>query len=454
MSSTLIQNATIASAEGLRLGSVLISGDRISDISYDGQIPSGKADVVIDATGYLLFPGIIDGHVHFREPGLTHKATIASESRAAVAGGVTTVFDMPNCIPQTTTIQALHDKCDTAARDSLTNYSFYLGATHDNISQIGDIDPATTCGVKLFMGSSTGNMLVDDRTDVLNILKASPVLVAAHCEDSGIISRNMQHYTELCGTEPPVSYHPLIRSAEACYASSALAIELADKASAHLHLLHISTARELSLLRQGDVRGKNITAEACPAHLFFTDADYGTLGSRIKCNPAIKTRNDREALRSAVASGLIDVVGTDHAPHLLEEKTGGCKSAASGMPVLPYSLSAMLEMADEGAFSICDIVRTMCNNPARLFNIKERGFIRAGYKADLTLVKKHTDNDRDAGEWTVRDDSVPNRCGWSPFDGYKFKYKVAYTWVNGNPVYSQGIISDNYRGEQVIFDRL
>ena len=454
MSSTLIQNATIASAEGLRQGSVLISEDRISDISYDGQEPSGNADVVIDATGYLLFPGIIDDHVHFREPGLTRKATIASESRAAVAGGVTTVFDMPNCIPQTTSLQALRNKCDMAAMDSLANYSFYLGATHDNISQIEGINPATTCGVKLFMGSSTGNMLVDDRTDVLNILKASPVLVAAHCEDSGIISRNMQHYTELCGSEPPVCYHPLIRSAEACYASSALAIELADKASAHLHLLHISTARELSLLKQGDVCNKSITAEACPAHLFFTDADYGTLGTRIKCNPAVKTRDDRDALRSAVASGLIDVVGTDHAPHLLEEKTGGCKSAASGMPVLPYSLSAMLEMADDGAFSICDIVRTMCNNPARLFNMKERGFIRPGYKADLTLVRKRSEDDDNDGFWTVRDNRVPNKCRWSPFNGYKFKYRVAYTWVNGNMVYRQGVINDKYRGEQVFFDRL
>lgn len=454
MSSTLIQNATIASAEGLRQGSVLISEDRISDIFYDVQTPSAGADNTIDATGCLLFPGIIDDHVHFREPGLTHKATIASESRAAVAGGVTTIFDMPNCIPQTTTIQALKDKCDIAASDSLANYSFYLGAAHDNIGQIEKADPTTVCGIKLFMGSSTGNMLVDDKTAVLDIFKASPVIVAAHCEDSGIINSNMQHYTDICGGEPPVSCHPLIRSAEACYASSALAVELAEKASAHLHLLHISTARELSLLQKGDPCSKNITAEACPAHLFFTDEDYPALGTRIKCNPAIKTRADRDALRNGIASGTIDVVGTDHAPHLSSEKQGGCKTAASGMPVLPYSLIAMLEMADEGAFSICDIVRAMCNNPARLFSLKDRGFIRKGFKADLTLVRKRTANDTDDEAWTVRDSRLPNKCGWSPFNGYEFNYKVAYTWVNGNPVYANGTINDSYRGEQAIFDRL
>lgn len=445
MSTTLIKNATIAGANNLRSGSVVISGDTIVEIIAPDAHPSLQPDSIIDASDCILMPGIIDDHVHFREPGLTHKATIASESRAAAAGGVTTIFDMPNCIPQTTTLQALRNKCDIAAENCLVNYSFYLGATHDNLSQIERIDPSSTCGVKLFMGSSTGGMLVEGSDHIYNIFKASPVLVAAHCEETSIINRNMERYTISCGCEPPVEYHPLIRSEEACYASSSRAAELAAKAGAHLHLLHITTARELELLDRRDLREKSLTAEVCPAHIFFTDQDYATLGTRIKCNPAVKGLNDRNALRDALKSGLIDVVGTDHAPHLLSEKQGGCKSAASGMPVLPYSLPVMMELADSGVISICDIVRTMCQNPALLFGIRRRGIIREGYKADLTLIRKDS--------YTVQDSSVPGKCGWSPFNGHTFNWRVTHTWVNGNNVYRDGIFNDKEKGELVLFDR-
>ncbi len=447
MSITLIKGAYIPSNNGIHKGTVAVCNDRILEVMTDGASLDIRADIEVDATGCLLLPGVIDDHVHFREPGLTHKATIATESRAAVAGGVTTIFDMPNCIPQTTTIQALMQKDDIAAETSLTNYSFYLGATSDNIGQIESINPATTCGVKLFMGSSTGGMLVNDDENILNVFKASPVIVAAHCEDSDIINRNMDYYSNICGGEPPVTYHHLIRSGEACYESSARAASLADRTGAHLHLLHITTKRELSLLSMGDISSKKLTAEVCPAHLMFTDTDYASLGTRIKCNPAVKSAEDREALRSATASGLIDVVGTDHAPHLMSEKLGGCKSAASGMPVLPYSLPAMMELVDEGILQIQDVVRTMCHTPALLFNLKERGFIRKGYKADLTVIARNEEG------FEVRDNEVPNRCGWSPFNGHRFRWQVLHTWVNGNHVYDNGIINDNYKGEKAIFDR-
>lgn len=448
MGVTLIKNAAIAGCDGIHNGSVLISGDVISAVLNTGQEPELHPDRIIDASGCLLFPGIIDDHVHFREPGLTHKATIASESRAAAAGGVTTVFDMPNCIPQTTTLQALQEKCRIASESSLVNYSFYLGATRDNICQIESLDPTDTCGVKLFMGSSTGGMLVDDDEGISRVFKSSPVLVAAHCEDTGIINRNMEFFSNECGMEPPVEYHSRIRSSEACLASTARAVELADKASARLHVLHISTARELALFEKGDVLQKRITSEVCPAHLFFTDEDYSRLGTRIKCNPSVKSAEDRTELRKALADGLIDVVGTDHAPHLLTEKLGGCRSAASGMPVLPYSLPALLELADNGIITIADIVRTMCHNPALLFGIDRRGFIREGYKADLTLVSGNGDN-----EGTVCDSELPNKCGWSPFSGHRFAWKVTHTWVNGGLVYENGIFSKELSSEQVKFKR-
>ena len=447
MSVTLITNVSIASQSGISIGSVLISGDTIGQILAPGDTPSVNPDVTIDGTDSILFPGIIDDHVHFRDPGLTHKATIATESRAAVAGGVTTVFDMPNCIPQSVTINTLRDKCATAKNDSLCNYSFYLGATRDNLSQIEHLDPAEFCGIKLFMGSSTGGMLIDDDSHIYNIFRAAPTPVAVHCEDSSIIARNMEYYSSFCNGEPPVRFHPLIRSAEACYASSAKAIEIAEKAGARLHILHITTGRELSLLTPGGIDTKQITAEVCPSHLMFSDADYGRLGTRIKCNPAVKSPRDRDALRKAIATGLIDVVGTDHAPHLLSEKQGGCRTAASGMPVLPYSLPAMLELADKGVITIPDIVRTMCHNPAVLFKIRQRGFIRKGYKADLTLVSKSP------SPAPVSDESLPNKCRWSPFSGHTFEWQVTHTWVNGHQVYRNGQFNQEQKGEKVEFDR-
>ena len=333
MSTTLIKNAMVVNEGQVQRASVLIDADTIAGI-FTSDAPT--ADVTIDAQGKWLLPGVIDDHVHFRDPGLTHKADMASESLAAAAGGVTTVFDMPNCVPQTVTLEALNDKFSHAAETCIVNHSFYLGATHSNLHQIEKVDPAHICGIKLFMGSSTGGMLLDDRQSLKALFQAAPVPVAVHCEETSIINENMERYTTLLGSEPPVKYHPLIRSEEACYASTSKALEVAAGTDVHLHIMHLTTARELELFSSGPLQGKQFTAEACPAHLWFTDADYATKGTLIKCNPAIKTASDREALRQALTDGRIDVIGTDHAPHLLSEKQGGCRTAASGMPVLPY----------------------------------------------------------------------------------------------------------------------
>ena len=340
MSTTLIKNATVVNEGQMQQASVLIDGDIISDIFTSATLP--EADNVVDAQGRWLLPGAIDDHVHFRDPGLTHKADFTTESRAAAAGGVTTVFDMPNCIPQTTTLEAIEDKFKGASDCCLVNHSFYLGATHDNLQEIERIDPSRICGIKLFMGSSTGGMLLDDKESLKSLFRAATVPVAVHCEETSIINANMERYMQECGGEPPIQYHPLIRSEEACYVSTAKALEVAAGTNVHLHILHITTARELGLFGNGPLESKQFTAEACPAHLWFTDADYKTHGTYIKCNPAIKTAADRDALRKALTNGVIDVVGTDHAPHLFLEKEGGCKTAASGIPVLPYSLPVML----------------------------------------------------------------------------------------------------------------
>ena len=444
MSTTLIKNAMVVNEGQVQRASVLIDADTIAGI-FTSDAPT--ADVTIDAQGKWLMPGVIDDHVHFRDPGLTHKADMASESLAAAAGGVTTVFDMPNCVPQTVTLEALNDKFSHAAETCIVNHSFYLGATHSNLHQIEKVDPAHICGIKLFMGSSTGGMLLDDRQSLKALFQAAPVPVAVHCEETSIINENMERYTTLLGSEPPVKYHPLIRSEEACYASTSKALEVAAGTDVHLHIMHLTTARELELFSSGPLQGKQFTAEACPAHLWFTDADYATKGTLIKCNPAIKTASDREALRQALTDGRIDVIGTDHAPHLLSEKQGGCRTAASGMPVLPYSLPSMLELTDQGIMKITDVVRLMCHNPAQLFSIKERGYIRQGYKADLTLIE-HTDG------YTVSDADVPNKCGWTPFDGEQFRWKVCTTWVNGHAVYDDGRYDTSIKGEPVKFNRL
>ena len=427
--------------EGLvQRASVLIEDETITGI-FESDAP--QADTVIDAAGKWLLPGVIDDHVHFRDPGLTHKADMASESLAAAAGGVTTVFDMPNCIPQTVTIDALNDKFSHAAETCIVNHSFYLGATHNNIDQIEKIDPNHVCGVKLFMGSSTGGMLLDDRDSLKALFNAAPVPVAVHCEETSIINANMERYTTQYGSEPPVKYHPLIRSEEACYASTSKALDVAAGTNVHLHILHLTTAHELELFSNGPLQGKQFTAEACPAHLWFTDADYSTKGTRIKCNPAIKTAADRDALRLALTDGHIDVIGTDHAPHLLSEKQGGCRTAASGMPVLPYSLPAMLELMERGILKMTDVVRLMCHNPAQIFSIRERGYIRQGYKADLTLVSRSEEG------YKVSNANLPNKCGWTPFEGEQFHWKVCTTWVNGRAVYNEGKFDTEIKGKNM-----
>lgn len=446
MSRTLIKNATVVNEDRMMRASVLIEGELIAGI-YPHITEEIKADTVIDADGRLLLPGAIDDHVHFRDPGLTHKADMATESLAAAAGGVTSVFDMPNCIPQTVTMEALKDKFEHAAECCLVNHSFYLGATRTNLDLVEDLDPGYICGVKLFMGSSTGGMLLDDKDSLKSLFRAAPVPVAVHCEETDIINANMERYTLECGGEPPVQYHPLIRSEEACYASTSKAMEVAAGTNVHLHILHLTTARELALFSKGPVQGKQFTAEACPSHLWFTDADYATKGTRIKCNPAIKTAADRDALRRALTDGLIDVIGTDHAPHLLSEKQGGCRTAASGMPVLPYSLPAMLELTRQGILDIPQVVRLMCHNPATLFNISRRGFIRPGYKADLTLISPTEQG------YQVSDSDVPCRCGWTPFNGERFHYRVSATWVNGHAVYQDGQFDVSTKGQQIKFNR-
>ena len=446
MSRTLIKNATVVNEDRMMRASVLIEGELIAGI-YPHITEEIKADTVIDADGRLLLPGAIDDHVHFRDPGLTHKADMATESLAAAAGGVTSVFDMPNCIPQTVTMEALKDKFEHAAECCLVNHSFYLGATRTNMDLVEDLDPGYICGVKLFMGSSTGGMLLDDKDSLKSLFRAAPVPVAVHCEETDIINANMERYTLECGGEPPVQYHPLIRSEEACYASNSKAMEVAAGTNVHLHILHLTTARELALFSKGPVQGKQFTAEACPSHLWFTDADYATKGTRIKCNPAIKTAADRDALRRALTDGLIDVIGTDHAPHLLSEKQGGCRTAASGMPVLPYSLPAMLELTRQGILDIPQVVRLMCHNPATLFNISRRGFIRPGYKADLTLISPTEQG------YQVSDSDVPCRCGWTPFNGERFHYRVSATWVNGHAVYQDGQFDVSTKGQQIKFNR-
>lgn len=444
MSRTLIRNAMTVNEGEVQRASVLIDDDVISDIITSDDIP--WAETVIDADDKWLMPGVIDDHVHFRDPGLTHKADMASESLAAAAGGVTTVFDMPNCVPQTTTLEALNDKFLHAGRNCIVNHSFYLGATRSNTDQIERIDPSHVCGIKLFMGSSTGGMLLDDSESIRTLFRSATVPVAVHCEETSIINANMELYTRRCGCEPPVEFHPSIRSQEACYASTSKALDAAAGTNVHLHILHLTTARELDLFSKGPLESKQFTAEACPAHLWFTDADYPRLGTLIKCNPAIKTSADRDALRNALTDGRIDVIGTDHAPHLLSEKQGGCKSAASGMPVLPYSLPAMLQLTDLNILKPADVVRLMCHNPAQLFRIKGRGFIRKGYKADLTLVSHMSGSYEATAEY--------NRCGWNPFQGERFSWKVCATWINGHAAYRNGEFDTTQKGQPVEFNRL
>ena len=443
---TLIHQATIVNEGQQFIGSILIKDQRIAAIIRGTDVTGLTANHIIDAKGQYLIPGCIDDHVHFRDPGLTHKADMHTESRAAARGGITSVMDMPNCNPQTTTIEALEAKFADAKTKCLVNHSFYLGATTNNIDEVRQVDPHTVCGVKLFMGSSTGGMLVDQDERIEQIFRESPTLIALHCEDQSIISANTAKYKEeTASDDPDVSYHPLIRSEEACYRSTAKAVALAQKTGAKIHIMHISTARELDLLQHGPVDNKQVTAEVCLPHLYYTDADYATLGTRIKCNPAVKTVTDRDALRQALRSGLIDVVGTDHAPHLLTDKIGGSLKAASGIPTIQYVLPAMLELTDEGIFTLTEVVEKMAHNPATLYNVKERGFIREGYHADLVLISPNAAH-------TVDTEDIQSKCAWSPFEGHTFHWDITHTWINGHAVYADGTFDESVMGERMEFN--
>lgn len=444
---TIIRNVTLVNEGRVFLGHLGVEDERIFEILSVEESPSAPYDVEIDATDMYLLPGVIDDHVHFRDPGLTHKADIESESRAAAAGGVTSYMDMPNTQPQTTTLENLEAKFLDASMKSRVNYSFFFGVTNDNASLLSLLDKNRVCGVKLFMGSSTGNMLVDKQEALKKIFSEAGMLIMTHCEDQQIIQANTERVKAVEGEDPNVHFHPIIRDVEACYQSTSQAVELAKATGARLHIAHVTTEKELSLFSPTPLTSdKLITAEACVAHLHFTDKDYDTLGTRIKCNPAIKQASDRNALRKGILDGRIDVIGTDHAPHLLSEKEGGCLKAVSGMPMVQFSLVTMLEMVDKGVLTLPQLVEKMCHAPARLFQIKERGYLRPGYKADLVLV-------RPDAPWVVKADTILSKCGWSPMEGHTYSWKVEQTFVNGQQVYAGGKLCDMVRGQRLEFDR-
>jgi dihydroorotase len=444
---TLIKDATIIN-EGLKYkGSVLIDGKLIKRV-FPHAVPAAfdLQDVeVINATGLYLIPGVIDDQVHFREPGLTHKGDIATESRAAVAGGITTYMEMPNTNPQSVTQELLEQKYTRAAEVSPANYSFYMGATNDNLEEVLKTDPSKVCGIKVFMGSSTGNMLVDDQDTLSEIFRNAPTLVATHCEDEATIKQNIETARSRYGENVPVSRHAYIRSAEACYKSSSKAIELATKHNARLHILHLSSALEMNLFSAGKVKDKKITAEVCLHHLWFDDRDYITKGNFIKWNPSVKTADDKKALWEALLNDKIDVIATDHAPHTLEEKNNTYFKSPSGGPLVQHALVAMFEMSSKGVISVEKVVQKMCHAPADLFRIDRRGYIREGYHADLVLVDPNKN-------WTVSDSNILYKCGWSPFEGQEFSHSVVSTFVNGQEVYKNGEIQDKVAGERVLFN--
>lgn len=443
----LIHNVTIINEGKSFTGSVLIDGELIQTIyKTTGDVPQdiiNRAEI-IDGTGRWLIPGVIDDQVHFRDPGLTHKGDITTESKAAIAGGVTSYMEMPNTKPQTTTIDALNTKFESASERSYSNYSFYLGATNDNLTELKKVDRKNVCGIKIFMGSSTGNMLVDKRKALESIFGEIDMLIATHCEEEEIIQKNIAYYKGLYGEDVPVKYHPLIRSEEACYQSSAKAIELADKYGARLHILHLSTAREISLFDIKPLIEKKITGEVCVHHLWFSDEDYEKYGTRIKWNPAVKTKEDRDALMQGLLNGKLDVIATDHAPHLLEEKIGGCFKAASGGPLVQHSLQMMLELAQLGKISKEEVVDKMCHAPATLFRIHKRGYIREGYFADLVLVNPEK-------SYTITQDNILYKCKWSPLEGETVSSTIEKTFLNGQIAFENGIIK-GIKGKALTFD--
>lgn len=446
MKRTWIKNARIVNEGQTFCGSVVIEDEIIAEVLGADAVPAATCDEEIDACGHYLMPGVIDDHVHFRDPGLTHKGDMHTESVAAAAGGVTSFMDMPNTTPQTTSLEALEAKFADAATKSVVNYSFYFGATNNNAEMLGELDKTRVCGVKLFMGASTGNMLVDRMEILRRVFANARILIATHCEEQSMISANTAAFKEKYGDDPDIKYHPLIRSAEACMHSSALAVKLAKETGARLHILHISTAQELELFEDKPLKEKQITSEACVSHLYFCDEDYAVQGTRIKCNPAIKTAGDRTAIRRALPTNRIDVIGTDHAPHLLKEKEGGALKAVSGMPMIQFSLVAILELVREGVLSIEQMVQKMCHAPAELYQIDRRGFIRPGYQADLVIVNPES-------PWTVTADCVLSRCGWSPMEGQQFHAQVDKTFVNGRLVYTNKKVDEAHRGQELRFAR-
>lgn len=454
MKKTLIKNGKLVSSKGLSQEDILIVDGKISEIGEEATKAEKEIPIknIIDASGSFIFPGAIDDQVHFREPGLTHKGTIYTEAKAAVAGGVTSFMEMPNTIPNVFTQELLENKYQIAAESSLANYSFYIGASNENIDQILKTDPEKVCGIKIFMGSSTGNMLVDNKKTLEKIFSESQMLIATHCEDEQTIQHNTQYYQEKFGNKLPIKYHPIIRSEEACYKSSSLAAELAVKHNSRLHILHISTKKEIELFSNKiPLREKKITAEACIHHLWFDDSHYDTLGTKIKWNPAVKRKEDKDAILAAVIDNRIDVIATDHAPHTWEEKQNQYFQAPSGGPLIQHSLIAMMELYHQGKITIEKIAEKMCHAPAELFKIKKRGHIKKGYWADLAIVNPNS-------RWRVTQPSLLYKCKWSPFEGQEFQSKVTHTFVNGNLVFQDTneqspVFEEKTKGQRLQFER-
>ena len=445
MASTLILNGTLVNEGKIFEADILIVNGRIEHIGANLQ--NLNADQIIDATGLHILPGLIDDQVHFREPGLTHKADIYTESRAAVAGGITSFMEMPNTVPNTLTQELLQDKYDIAAKSSIANYSFFMGASNDNIDEVLKTNPKNVCGVKIFMGSSTGNMLVDNQKTLENILANSPTIIATHCESEEIIRANTEKARAKYGENVPMAMHPVIRDEEACFASSSFAMDLARKTGARLHILHISTAKEaMNFDNSIPLKDKKITSEACVHHLWFSDEDYTEKGSLIKWNPAVKSAIDREAIRKAVNENRIDVLATDHAPHTLQEKQNSYFSAPSGGPLVQHNLPALLDMYHQGVFSLEKIVEKSSHAVADLFDVTDRGYLREGYFADIVLVNLNK-------SWQVTKENLLYKCGWSPFEGHQFKANVEMTFVNGNIVYKAGQIIEGIEGKRLTFTR-
>ena len=442
----LIKNAQLVNEGKIGTFDVLIDGDRIEEVATTISAKSPNTRV-IDADGLHLMPGMIDDQVHFREPGLTHKATIGTESKAAVAGGITSFIEMPNTVPQATTMEKVEEKFAIASESSWANYSFMFGGTNDNLEELMHVDPTKVAGIKLFLGSSTGNMLVDDPEVLSAIFKNTKLVISVHCEDEETIRKNLAEQIDVYGDDIPMAMHPIIRSEQACYLSSSKAIELAKKQGARLHVFHLSTAKETGLFEpQADVTKKSITAEVCIHHLWFSDQDYSRLGTKIKWNPAVKTQADRDGLRKALLDDRIDVIATDHAPHTSEEKANLYTSAPSGGPLVQHALVALIELYHQGVISLEKIVEKFAHNPARLFDIKDRGFIRPGYKADLVLVDLNA-------PWKVNKSNILYKCGWSPFEGNVFQARVMHTLVNGQLVYTDGSFPQRTYGERLMFNR-